>query len=154
VDRGNAGGFADGPAVRPAVHGHRVYVAFERGLAIDPVHGVGRAQVVVVRDDQGGGAGGPTAFTALGPAGATVATINAPFTSPLTGRQSLGQERIGADLSLAVDPRDADHVYVAYAADRHDPAAGVFQVLLGESTDGGRTWSRRLATGANTRFQA
>jgi hypothetical protein len=154
VDRGNAGGFADGPAVRPAVHGNRVYVAFERGLAIDPVNGVGLAQVVVVRDDQGGGVGGPTAFTALGPDGATVATISAPFTSPLTGRQSLGQERIGADLSLAVDPRDPDHVYVAYAADRHDPAAGVIQVQVGESTDGGRTWSRRFATDATARFKA
>jgi hypothetical protein len=144
VDRGNDAGFADGPPVRLAVQGNHVYAAFVRALTIDPVNGVSPAQVVVVRDDRGGADG----FNALGAEGTTVAGILAPFTSPLTGQQSVGHERIGSDLSLAVDPDDARHVLIAYTQNPPGAAAGTIQLSVQESSDGGQTWRPRFATRA------
>ena len=150
VDRSDASVFANAPAVPPAVNGNRVYVAFGRATH-DPdfTRGTAQGQIVVVRDDDGGNGG----FNALGANGTTVANITYPFTVPPTGMggQSLGNERIGSDLSLAVDPRNADHVYIAYA---DNPSPGLIQVQVQESTDSGRTWAEKFATRATPDFKS
>lgn len=153
VDRVNTGelAFVDGPAVQPGVNGNHVYVAFERGSHPDFTTGSSQVQVVVVRDDRAGKDG----FSDLGADGngTTVANIIAPFTSPFTNPpvQTLGNERIGSDLTLAVDPRNADHVYVAYA---DNPSPGLIQVHVQESTDGGQTWAEKFATKATPNFKS
>ena len=147
VDQGNQGGFADGPPVQPAVNGHHVYVAFERGTQPpDVADGVAFGQVVVVRDDQAGGDG----FKDLGPGGegTIVATGFAPIATP-NGAESLGNERLGSDLTLAVDPRDAGHLYVGYAGVPTVNGViqyGTIQVQVQESTDGGADWHQVFAT--------
>jgi hypothetical protein len=147
IDQGNATGVFDGAAVQPAVIGNHVYVAFQRVMSVDPTSGIAQGQIVVVRDDNAGNGG----FKALGASGTIVASGNAPFTSPFTGVQSLGNERIGSDLTLAVDPRNPYHLYVGYA---DNPSTGRIQVHVQESTDGGQTWAEKFATEATPNFKS
>jgi hypothetical protein len=53
----------------------------------------------------------------------------------------LGQERIGSDLAIAVDPTDASHVYLAWC-DRVGGVNGTdWTMHVHHSTDKGETWS-------------
>jgi len=56
----------------------------------------------------------------------------------ITWLQNLGTERVGAQLSIAVDPKDRKTVYVAWG-DGLDPAN--FTLHVRSSNDGGLTWS-------------
>src|SRR6266568_683899 len=63
---------------------------------------------------------------------------------------SLGQNRSsGGDLSIAVDPNDAEHVVLAYT---NAPGANIPSALylgfITESFDGGQTWTPKFATSA------
>ena len=127
----------DLPSVRPAIHkGGVVYIAFLRNVPASPcfLPGSNIADVVVVRDDSWGSGG----FTALtdpsdGKNGVLVATGLA-----MTWMGDLGQERVGSQLSIAVDPRDSQIVYVAWG-DGLNPSN--FTLHVRNSTDGGKTWS-------------
>jgi hypothetical protein len=55
---------------------------------------------------------------------------------------TIGQERIaGGDIAIAVDPNNANHVVVAYTDAPGDNGAGVVQLVVTESFDGGRSIS-------------
>jgi hypothetical protein len=125
----------DGPPVRPAIHlDGTVYAVFHswRTFGVDSK---GTADVVVVRDDNGGAGANP--FTALvdpgdGKAGVRVVRgINFNF----DGR--LGLQRTGGDVAIAVDPTDSAKIYVAYNGD--EGADYVLHVV--RSQDRGATWS-------------
>jgi hypothetical protein len=100
---------------------------------------VATSDVVVVRDDNG--AAGPNRFRDLvdpgdGLPGRIVAHN---VTIPWSNAPTLGQERIGSTLSLAVDPNHSAIVYVAWA-DRVGNG-DIYTIHVRRSTDRGATWS-------------
>jgi hypothetical protein len=137
----------DGPPIRIALHPNgTVYAAFQRwdpggtfpNLNID---------VVVTRDDSWGASSSP--FTALGPVGQPVVTNRFVRFNAL-----MGQERLGADLSIAVDPVDSRTVWIAWC-DRVGGSAGTDWTLhVRRSTDGGQTWPADLRTITNVKNPA
>lgn len=136
----------DAPAVRLAVNGDRVYAAFMRYTALvilppgSPPPSTLPGDVVVVRDNSGGlsSAANPTPFRALGPGGqgTVVQSGQVPFNT------ALGQERVvGSDLAIAVDPNNADTVYVAYVL---VDGADHLVIHVRRSRDGGDSWTELL----------
>jgi hypothetical protein len=129
----------DGYQTRPAVHPNgTVYAAFYARLKN------GSCDVVIVRDDNWASSGTP--FKALiDPGdlkqGLRIATgVSNPFLSLY-----LGQQRIGGDLSIAVDPNNSATVYVCYG----DQQGGTYTLYVRKSTDSGATWSGALRTISN-----
>jgi len=136
----------NGPSIRPAVaQDHTVYVAYfgwRSNAGADVT-----SDVVVVRDDSG--ATGATPFRDLvDPSdhlpGRLVATH---VTIPWSNSPTLGQERIGSTLSIAVDALHSDKVYLAWA-DRVG-TGDIYTVHVRRSTDRGATWSSDLRTLTN-----
>jgi hypothetical protein len=124
----------DGPAVRPAVHRDgTVYAAFMGWRA----PGGTTTDVVVVRDDHWGIGGTP--FQDLvdtdGLAGLRVAlgTSNLALGTIL----GAGQERVGNDLTIAVDPNKSSRVFIAWC----DLQAGTYTLHVRSSEDRGKNWS-------------
>src|SRR5690349_17478028 len=136
----------NGPSVRPAVaQDHTVYVAYF-GWRSNTGSDV-TSDVVVVRDDSG--AGGATPFRdLLDPSdhlpGRLVATH---LTIPWSNAPTLGQERIGSTLSIAVNPLHSDTVYLAWA-DRVG-TGDIYTVHLRRSGDRGANWTGDLRTVTN-----
>jgi hypothetical protein len=137
----------NGPQVRPACHPNgRVYLAFMRwiGQQGNWVANtlVVTADLIVVRDDSGGG--GKQPFTDLSDPGdnqpgvLVVQSITFPFHHDETGVP--GQQRLGGDVAIAVDPTNADVVYVAYASLEQTG----YTVHVRRSVDGGVMWSGDL----------
>ena len=155
IDRVGGSAGQDSPAVRLAVNGDKVYAAFIRWntpILQNDADGIRvAAQVVVVRDDHG--ATGASKFQALGSSGngAVVGSTISAFTNTTTGDNgplALGNERAGSDLAIAVDPNNANRVFVAYTA---SPASGQIRLIVQESTDGGATWSAKVILPAAAR---
>ena len=148
----------DAPSVRTSVHASGVvYGAFLRWVEIlrDTANFTDlHVDVVVVRADGWGVAQRP--FTALrdadGHAGVRVAKNRVMRFTGSTG--PLGQERIGSDLSIAVDPSDAAHVYLAWC-DRVGGVNGTDWTLhVRHSTDRGQNWSDDVFTVKNAKNPA
>ncbi|HKA05896.1 MAG TPA: hypothetical protein VKD71_01480, partial [Gemmataceae bacterium] len=148
-------GFAqDAPTVRTAVNGNTVYAIFTRWNTVVENDSDGArlgSQVVIVRSDDGGA----DLFTAFGPGdGVQVATTISAFPpdtpSPTTPQTplTLGQERIGGDAAIAVDPNNAMHVVVAYGNAPGPDHSGELQLVVTESTDGGMNWTPKFSTPA------
>ncbi|MGH9445918.1 MAG: hypothetical protein ACRD3O_09345, partial [Terriglobia bacterium] len=122
----------DGFQTRPAIHPNgTIYAAFYALIS-----GPTSSDVVIVRDDNW--ATGGTPFTALIDPGDSkpglriVTGVNNPFLG-----LNLGQQRIGGDLSVAVDPRDGAKVYICWG----DLQASTYTLHVRKSTDSGATWS-------------
>lgn len=138
-------GQQNGPSIRPAVSGDgTVYVAYFgwRGF----VNNIAMSDIIVVRDDHG--ATGPTPFRdLLDPSdnlpGRKVATnVKIPWSNAPT----LGNERIGSTLSIAVHPTNSNVVYVSWA----DRVSGeTYTLHVRRSTDRGVSWSGDLRTVKN-----
>jgi hypothetical protein len=128
-------GFQTRPAVHPNGTVYAIFYAEPSGGSFD---------VVIVRDDNW--ASGSTPFNALvdpgdGKQGLRIATgVDNPFLSLF-----IGQQRIGGDLSIAVDPNDSANVYVCWG----DQESGTYTLYVRKSTDSGATWSGNLRTIAN-----
>lgn len=127
----------DGFPTRPAIHPSGVIYGIYYALISST------CDVVVVRDDNWGS--GATPFLALidtdGKEGIRVAQgVNNPFNS-----LSLGQQRIGSDLAIAVDPNDSATVYVCYG----DLQAGTYTLYVRKSSDSGATWQPAIRSIAN-----
>lgn len=118
----------DGFAQVPAAHlNGTVYAAFIHDWSGSP-------RIVVVRDDNWGLGG----FGALTDPSDGVAGR---FVTPAITIQSgmMGQQRLGAsNLSIAIDPRDSDRVYVAWG---DSGGTNSETVHVRRSTDRGQTWS-------------
>jgi len=137
----------NGPQVRPVCHTDgTVYVAFYRWRATGGDWQantlVVTGDVVLVRDDNGGK--GTSPFAALkdtgGVPGRAVASgVTFPFHQ--TGKGVPGQQRLGGDLALAVDPDNSAKIYIAYGA---RSAGGTYTLQVRSSTDRGLTWSPAL----------
>jgi FG-GAP-like repeat len=142
----------DAPSVRLAVNGSTVYSVFTRWNTVVENDSDGArlgSQVVVVRSDNGGADG----FTALG-AGGNGVEVAAPISvfantsnTPLT----LGQERTGSDLAIAVDPNNANHLVVAYLDAPGPDHMAALQLVVSESTNGGASWTTKFTTSSSTR---
>jgi hypothetical protein len=124
----------DGPSVRPAIHADgTIYTAFFRWSA--NCGGNPTADIIVVRDNLWGSGATPyQAITDGGFAGVRVATgVSIAALGTL-----LGTQRIGSSLSIAVDPRNSQTVYVVWA---DGTTANTYTLHLRVSTNGGTTWS-------------
>ncbi|MFD8083024.1 hypothetical protein ACFV4F_15180 [Kitasatospora sp. NPDC059722] len=133
----------DGPPVRLALHPDgTVYAAFESWTSTTAVQAVSDVtfDVVVTRDDSAGAGANP--FQDL-----KDATDSSPGQRVATGRfvafnSTLGQERLGGDLTIAVDPKDADSVWIAWC-DRVGGAGGTDNTLhVRHSADRGQSWAQ------------
>ena len=127
-------GFAQVPAPHPD---GTVYAAF-----IHDWNGTPRA--VVVRDDAWGTSVSP--FTALqDPSDATAGRFVTPGITIQSG--NMGQQRLGAsNMSIAVDPRNSDRVYLAYGDSN---GANSETIHVRRSINRGQDWSADLLTVTN-----
>ncbi|WP_298354923.1 Hint domain-containing protein [Rhodoblastus sp.] len=153
IDKVGAGAGQDAPSVRTAVNGNVVYAAFTRWNSVLDTNNTGEtrysAQIVVVRSDNGGA----DSFGALGASGhgtVVAATISA-FASDENGSLTLGQERTGGGLAIAVDPNNSNHVVVAYENAPGAINSGQLQLVVAESTDGGASWTTKFTTSTSVR---
>jgi hypothetical protein len=129
----------DGPSVRPAVAADgTVYAAFFGWRKFNGT--TATSDVVVVRDDTA--ATGANPFQALKdpsdnlPGRLVVKNVSIPWSNAPT----LGQERIGSTLSIAVDPNNSSTVYVGWAD--HGNKGDIYALHVRRSTDRGLTWSK------------
>jgi len=142
----------NGPQVRTAIHPDgTVYAAYYGWRATTGNFSLNtlvitNADVVVVRDDNWGSGPGP--FAALTDSsdsviGRRVVTgVSFPFERTAN---TLGQQRIGGDISIAVDPTNSSIVYLAWADNQPDG----YTLHLRRSSDRGVTWSTDLLTISN-----
>jgi hypothetical protein len=141
----------DGPPIRVAWHPDgTVYAAFHRwagGTFPDLL-----VDITITRDDSFGASATP--FGALtdpsdGVAGRLVATNRF-----MRFNAQMGQERLGGDLSIALDPNNSSAVWLAWC-DRVGGAAGTDWTLhVVRSTDKGQTWSADVRTVTNAKNPA
>ena len=122
----------DSPSVRPAVHRDGTVYGLYAGFR------TGGTEVVVVRDDNWGTGGTP--FRALidgdGQPGIRVV-------SSLTGTASVGSQRVGQGLAIAVDPNNSQNVYIVYG---EGSTAATYTLHVRNSTNRGAAWSGDLFT--------
>ncbi|HET9792139.1 MAG TPA: hypothetical protein VFR08_12615 [Candidatus Angelobacter sp.] len=122
----------DSPPVRAAAnHDGTVYAAFTG-------HRTGGNEVVVTRDDNWGASASP--FQAITEAGSPGVRVATGLTQSLG---SLGTQRVGSPLSIAVHPTDSQTVYVAYG---EGSTTANFTLHVRNSTTGGTSWSGDLFT--------
>jgi len=101
-------------------------------------------EMIMTRDDAWGA--GATPFAALGANGAVVAPSRF-----IQWNAIMGQERLGGDLAVAVDPNNSSTVWVAWC-DRVGGATGTdWTMHVRRSTDRGKTWSKDLRTIKNAK---
>ena len=132
----------DGPPIRIAVHpAGTIYAAHQRWTAVSGNNIT--FEVVVTRDDNWATAANP--FAALtDPADGSVGMRAATgLTAVWNG--SMGQERLGADSAIAVDPTNRDVVWIAWG-DQPGGARAPWTIHVRRSVDGGQTWSGDLRT--------
>lgn len=130
----------DGPPVRPAIHADgTVYAIFHSWKSFDNHTGEGTADIVVVRDDHGGAGTHP--FTDLVDPADNKVGMRVVRGAKFNFNGEKGQQRLGGDVSTAVDPTDSDVIYIAYNDDQPD---GIYALHVLRSTDRGVTWSPEL----------
>lgn len=126
----------DGPSVRPAVHADgTVYAAFYSWRSFNNTTGAGTADIVVVRDDQGGTGLNP--FTALVDPADGMMGIRVAKGVRFNFGSFLGLQRIGGDVSIAVDPSNSEAAYLAWA----DFQGSMYMLHVRRSTNRGASWS-------------
>jgi hypothetical protein len=141
----------DGPPIRIALHPSGVVYAALQSWQTASGSNV-TLDIVVTRDDTWGTGASP--FSALldsgdGQIGQRVATGRF-----VRFNDTMGQERLGADLAIAVDPNDARTVYIAWC-DRVGGSGGTdWTIHVRRSTDSGQTWSADLRTITNAKNPA
>jgi hypothetical protein len=141
VERGATLG-QDGPPVRLALHPDgTVYAVHQRwtgatGTTIT-------MDVVVTRDDQWGTGANP--FSSLIEAGSGSVGQRVLSDRTVVWDARMGQERLGADSAIAVDPTNSDVVWVAWG-DRPGGPSHSWTLHVRRSTDRGQTWSDDLRT--------
>jgi hypothetical protein len=134
--RGTGSAGQDGPQIRVATHASgTVYAAFYGWRSFSNSNRV-RSDIVVVRDDRGGGGAAP--FTALLDPGDNLPGRLVARDVSFVWNDNMGNQRLGGDLSIAVDPNNSRLVYLAWA-DR--PSGAAYTLHVRRSADGGATWS-------------
>jgi hypothetical protein len=122
----------DGASVRAAYHSSGVvYAAF-----YSPVSET-EANIVVVRDNQWGASNPPFAVLQTGGVAGAIAAASVPYAGGDSEVQLNGQRVGRSQISIAVDPNDAESVWLAWG----DEADGTKLTLhLRHSKDGGNSW--------------
>jgi hypothetical protein len=138
----------NGPQIRPTLHPDgTVYAAFLGWRSQTGDFSAGTLQVtadvVVVRDDQGGTSATPCEDL-RDPTDGLVgvrAARGVKFGFDRTGLAKNGQQRLGGTLAIAVDPRPGQSgtVYLAWGTD--EPTTTGFSIHVRRSQDRGVTWS-------------
>ncbi|MGR4880451.1 sialidase family protein [Streptomyces sp. LARHCF249] len=133
----------DGPPVRVALHPDgTVYAVFQSWQNRSGSNVF--FDVVVTRDDNG--AVGSSPFEGLEDAQDSTPGQRVATQRFVKFGATMGQERLGGDLSIAVDPTDPGSVWVAWC-DRVGGLTGTDYTLhVRHSTDHGQTWSTDLRT--------
>jgi hypothetical protein len=136
----------DSPHIRPAVHlDGTVYAIYAARTAVSGT--IRTCNIVVVRDNNW--ASGATPFNNLLDSGdgqrgqIVVSGVNVVWNTAA----AFGQERLGGNVAIAVDPRDSRNVYAAWA----DNAGSLSTLHVRRSQDSGQNWSGadlRVITGA------
>jgi hypothetical protein len=149
----------DGPPVRTAVHpGGVVYGAFQRWVKVVKQTATAsdvRIDVCVVRDEDFGN--GQQPFTDLKDPGDNEVGVRAAKNRLVhfTGSVGpLGFERIGADLSIAVDPSNDANVWLAWCDRPGGITSREWTLHVRRSTDKGQTWSADVRTAKLTKNPA
>ncbi|HKI00007.1 MAG TPA: hypothetical protein VJ999_12930 [Candidatus Sulfotelmatobacter sp.] len=125
----------NGPQIRPASAADgTAYAAFYGWRSFDRNSGSVTADVVVVRDDPGGGA---APFTALLDSSDNLAGQRVALNVQFVWNGTMGNQRTGGDIAIAVDPNNSQRVYVAWA----DEQSSVYTLHLRCSNNGGQVWS-------------
>jgi hypothetical protein len=139
----------DGPPVRLAAHSDgTIYAAFERWASATGFPNF-TFDVVVTRDDSWGSAAAP--FGALVDSGDHVIGQRVATNRFAKWNDIMGQERIGADLTIAVDPANSSNVWLGWC-DRVGGVSGTDWTLhVSHSTDRGQTWSADVRTITNAK---
>src|SRR5262245_26770323 len=146
--RGTGTAGQNGPQIRPAVHSDGTVYAVFYGWRSFSGASLVTADVVVVRDDSW--ASGATPFTALKDPSDNVAGRLVVTGVQFTWNGTLAHERLGGDLSIAVDPNNSSIVYIAYC----DVQSSSYTIHVRRSTDRGVTWSADLKTISNAKNPA
>lgn len=144
------GRFQDSPQIREAVvqggaGAGTVYAAFTRwNTQIENSSSGLRfgSDIVVVKSTNSG-----ASFSA----GSIVASPVTAFTNADNTNLSVGQERVGGDIAIAVDPNNANHVVIAYQSVGATVGSPVMQLVVAESNDGGATWATKFTTPSSSR---
>ena len=140
----------DGPSVRPAIHPDgTVYTIFQSWRSFNNSSGEGTADIVLMRDDNG--AAGPRPFTDLVDPGDNKAGMRVVRNAKFNFNGTLGLQRTGGDVGIALDPKNSDIVYVAY---NDDQPKNVYALHILRSTDRGQTWSPELKRVSNAMLPA
>jgi hypothetical protein len=138
-------GNQDGPSVRVAIHSSGVLYAAYFGWRTFATT-ANTSDIVVVRDDNW--ASGTAPFQALTDPDTRAGMIVD------TGRRIaplgtlLGTQRVGSSLSIAVDPRDSQRIYIAWC-DGLATAASPYTLHVRRSDNGGANWTGDLLTISN-----
>ena len=133
----------DGPTVRPVIHADgTLYAVFHAWRTYNEHTGLGTADVVVVRDDNGG-TGSKRFADLVDSDGNTGMRVVHGVRFNFDGY--LGQQRTGGDVALAADPTNSHDVYVAY----NDDQGSDYNLHVRASTDRGATWSSDIHTVPN-----
>ena len=141
----------DGPPIRSAIHPNgTVYSIFDRYRFFTSLGSgvflIDTFDVVVVRDNDWGQ--GTSPYTDLtDPGDGLAGRIVAPnLRVPFNGGGAMGQARIGDRLSIAVDPRNSQTVYIAFTDRPSGVTGNTITIHVRRSTNGGSNWSSDLLT--------
>jgi hypothetical protein len=145
-------GSQDGPQVRVATHADgTVYAAYQCWTGVPESDSDFTFDVVVVRDDASGS--GEETFTALLDSADQVAGQRI-ATDRFVRLELLGQQRIGSDLAIAVDPADSATVWIGWCDRVGGPAGTDWTLHVVRSTDRGQSWSDDVRTITNAKNPA
>lgn len=145
----------DGPPVRLALHPDgTVYAAFHRWTQrTGPVTQPNVTfDVVVKRDDHW--AGDVDTFFDLVDRDDGVEGQRVRTGAFVHWNESMGQERLGGDLSIAVDPNDSSTVWIAWCERVGGPAGSDWTLRVTRSTDRGQNWAPVLREITNAKNPA
>jgi hypothetical protein len=138
----------DGPPIRLALHSSGVVYAALQSWQTASGSNI-TMDIVVTRDDAWGTGAAP--FSALVDNGDGQIGQRVAIGCFIRFNDTMGQERLGADLAIAVDPNNAATVYVAWC-DRVGGTSGTdWTMHVRRSTDSGQTWSADLRTITNAK---
>ncbi|MFF0414636.1 hypothetical protein ACFYUY_29845 [Kitasatospora sp. NPDC004745] len=144
----------DGPPVRIALHPDgTVYTAFESWSDFSGL--VVTFDVVVTRDDKGALVASPFQDLRDSDDGVAGQRVAAGRTVRFNVKAAtLGQERTGADLSIAVDPTDSGTVWIAWCDGTGGTVPTDYVLHVRRSTDRGQTWAPARADLVNAKNPA
>ena len=138
----------DGPPIRLALHPDgTVYAAYHRWVTATGSDIT--VDIIMTRDD--GWGAGTNPFNNLVDSGDGLIGQRVATGRFVRWNANMGQERLGGDLCVAVDPSNSSDVWVAWC-DRVGGATGTdWTMHLRHSTDRGQTWSGDLRTMTNAK---